>query len=323
MTLFQYCRKHRAIAVYGSGAVGERIGKLLHEASIRVSTYIISDAPVIKSINGIPCQQFSEWIKLTNNDIGILIAVSARYREEIEQLLNAHNISDFYYVDGNSFQEFYRDIHPVQATSFLTSFEPVSRLFGFERGTPIDRYYIESFLKSQSAGMVSSVVEWTLEVEEDVYSRKYFPECSHDILFHSKGMDLTRHATLKEEYYGVFICTQVFNFIYDFKDAIVGAYHILKKGGVMLATVGGNISPVSRYDMERWGHYWGFTYLGIQRSIEEVFGIGSVKVIPYGNAIAATAFVQGLSVEDLAEKALLNETDPDYVIVIGVRAIKE
>ena len=91
----------------------------------------------------------------------------------------------------------------------------------------------------------------------------------------------------------------------------------------MLATVAGTITPISRFDMDRWGHYWGFTELSIKKLLEDKFESENIKVSPFGNALSATAFVQGVSVEDLDEKKLLDVQDKDYPIVIGITARKE
>ena len=136
-------------------------------------------------------------------------------------------------------------------------------------------------------------------------------------------MDLTKPESLPKAAYDLFICTQVFNFIYDVKAAIRGAFYLLKENGTLLATVAGNISPVSRSDMENYGHFWGFTYLAIQQLTSEVFGEENVRVIPFGNSMAATAFVQGVAVEDLQDWSLLDNTDSDYAICIGVVATKK
>ena len=51
----------------------------------------------------------------------------------------------------------------------LTTTTPVSRVFGLDRGTPINRYYIEKFLASQAASIRGRV----LEVGASDYSRRF------------------------------------------------------------------------------------------------------------------------------------------------------
>jgi hypothetical protein len=89
---------------------------------------------------------------------------------------------------------------------------------------------------------------------------------------------------------------------------------------VVLATVPG-ISQIVRYDMDRWGDFWRFTSLSARRLFECGFPEGDVRVETHGNVLAATAFLQGLSTRDLRPDEL-NFRDPDYEVLITVRAVK-
>lgn len=91
-------------------------------------------------------------------------------------------------------------------------------------------------------------------------------------------------------------------------------------GGVGLITVAG-ISQISRYDMDRWGDYWRFTDLSIKKAFEEIFGEGNVDVETYGNVLATTAFLQGISSEELTKKELFYK-DKDYQMTITIKAVK-
>jgi SAM-dependent methyltransferase len=207
----------------------------------------------------------------------------------------------------------------------LTVNRPVSRLFGVDRGTPIDRRYIDKFLLKNSRHIGGRV----LEVGDSSYSKKFAggEVSSFEVLHAVPGNkaativgDLTDPATLPENYVDCFICTQTFNFIFDVQKAIAGAHHLLKPGGILLATVAG-ISQISRYDMERWGDYWRFTTASVKKLFEPVFQ-GGVEVETFGNVLAATAFLQGIAVEDLPDGALLDENDPDYQLLISIVARK-
>ena len=50
---------------------------------------------------------------------------------------------------------------------------------------------------------------------------------------------------------------------------------------------------------------------------------GRLEIESYGNALAATAFLRGIAVEDLPNQALLDEHDPNYQVLITVIARKE
>ncbi|MGH2645275.1 MAG: methyltransferase domain-containing protein, partial [Chitinophagaceae bacterium] len=195
--------------------------------------------------------------------------------------------------------------------------------FGMDRGTPVDRYYIENFLRENKDLIRGNV----LEIAESAYSRKFGTDISkYEVLHTKEGRnvtivgDLTNIATLPENRIDCFICTQTLNFIYDFKAALKGSYFLLKPGGVMLATVAG-ISQISRYDMDRWGDYWRFTTLSVKKIFEEIFQ-DEVLVKSYGNALAATAFLQGMAAEELTPEEL-DHKDEDYQLLITVVAKKK
>lgn len=211
----------------------------------------------------------------------------------------------------------------------LNKTSPVSSLFGFDRGTPIDRYYIEKFL-SENAEYIHGNI---LEIADVGYSKKYSKydkDVFHVLTFDNPpneenikiiNGDLTKIDTLPSNMMNCFICTQTLNFIYDVREAIKGCYKLLNEGGVLLATVG-CISQISRYDMDRWGDYWRFTDLSIKKLFEEIFPKENIEIVTYGNALAATAFLQGLAVEDIKNRKLLDVLDFDYPVTIGIIARK-
>ena len=214
---------------------------------------------------------------------------------------------------------------PVVFDSFLRT-EPVSAKFGLDRGVPIDRYYIENFLQKNSESIQGII----LEISESTYSKMFGKNItSFEILHYDNSNkqatiigDLTDCSTLPENKMDCFICTQTFNFIYEVKKAINGSRHLLKPGGVLLATVSG-ISQISRYDRDRWGDYWRFTDLSARLLFEECFGAGNVEIETFGNVLAAKAFLDGLAVEDLPDGAMLDIVDKDYPVTIGIKAVKK
>ena len=208
----------------------------------------------------------------------------------------------------------------------LSITKPASSIFGLDRGTPIDRHYIEKFLESR-ANLIRGRV---LEIADSHYSKRFGGDRveAFEVLHATPGNkaatmvgDLTNPATLPENAVDCFICTQTFNFVFDVQRAVQGAHHVLRPGGVLLATVAG-ISQISRFDMERWGDYWRFTTASVRKLFEPVFG-GGVEIGSLGNVLAATAFLQGIAVEDLPDPSLLDENDSDYQLIITVVARKQ
>jgi len=73
--------------------------------------------------------------------------------------------------------------------------------------------------------------------------------------------------------------------------------------------------------MEHWGDYWRFTSLSTRLLFREVFPEENLQIKAYGNTMAATAFINGLVVQDLSRRNL-DYYDPHYEVVIAVRAVK-
>jgi glycosyltransferase involved in cell wall biosynthesis/SAM-dependent methyltransferase len=202
---------------------------------------------------------------------------------------------------------------------------PISQEFGYDRGLPIDRYYIERFLSAHAADIRGCV----LEIGDNTYTRQFGGDrvTRSDVLHIMENnphttivADLTCANHIPSDTFDCVILTQTLQFIYDSRAALQTLYRILKPGGVLLATVPA-ISQISRYDMEQWGHYWSFTTLSIRRLLEEAFPVAKFKVEAYGNVLAAISFLHGLATHELKQKEL-DHRDLDYEVVITIRAVK-
>jgi SAM-dependent methyltransferase len=166
----------------------------------------------------------------------------------------------------------------------LRRLSPVSRDFGWGRGTPLDRYYIADFLR-RHAGVpgyaVGDIRGHVLEIGEDQYTREFGHSDKPDsyvdrvdVLHADEGIpaativgDLTAAEHIPSDSFDCVICTQTLQMIYDLTAAIRTIQRILKPGGVVLATVAG-ISQVSRLDDDLWGDYWRFTTRSARRLLE-------------------------------------------------------
>jgi glycosyltransferase involved in cell wall biosynthesis len=203
---------------------------------------------------------------------------------------------------------------------------PVSRLLGRDRGSPIDRYYIAQFLQANAARIRGHA----LELDDDGYTRAYGGDrVTRSDVLHVNATnprativaDLTSaEHQIPSNRFDTVILTQTLPFIYDIHAVVRTLYRILRPGGTVLATVGG-ITPISRRDMQRWGHFWSFTTLSARRLFEETFSPADVHVEAFGNVLAATAFLHGLSAEELSASEL-DYRDPDYEVVIAILAVK-
>lgn len=202
---------------------------------------------------------------------------------------------------------------------------PLSRDFGFDRGKPVDRYYIEKFLAQQAADICGRV----LEIGDNSYTRQYGGDrvAQSDVLHVYKDNpaatiigDLTCADCIPSDTFDCIILTQTLPFIYNVRAAIATVHRILKPGGVLLATFAG-ISQISRTDMDSWGEYWRFTKNSARKLFTEFFPSDNLDVAAYGNVFAVTAFLYGLATEELQTEEL-DYGDRDYEMLIAVRAVK-
>ena len=207
----------------------------------------------------------------------------------------------------------------------LRKIKPVSKIFGYDRGQSINRYYIEKFINSHK----NSITGHVLEFGDNRYTTKYgsYNIIKSDVIHpinEKKEVtiisDIVQSDNISDNSFDCIICIQTLQFIFDFDKAIENLYRILKPGGVLLCSMSG-ISQISRYDMERWGEYWRFTDASTKRIFEKYFKNNECIINTYGNVLVATAYLQGLSSSELTVDEL-DYIDPDYQAFITVRAKK-
>ncbi len=202
---------------------------------------------------------------------------------------------------------------------------PASRRFAFDRGTPIDRYFIVRFLE-QNAEFIHGRV---LEVGDRGYTKVYGKNrvSQSDVLHVTAGNpeatiigNLATGEGLPAGVYDCLILTQTLHVIYDVHSAVKNMYRLLAPGGVALVTIPG-ITPVSRFDADRWGDFWRMTPAAVRRLFAKSFAPEEITVVTSGNVRLAAAYLYGLAAEEIPASAF-SESDPDYPLLMCVRAIK-
>lgn len=218
-------------------------------------------------------------------------------------------------------------VPPVGRVRFgsLRRLEPVSREYGFDRGTPVDRHYIEEFLARHAADVRGRV----LEIKDDGYTRRFGGDRVErsDVLALEADApratlvgDLACAPDLPADAFDCAIVTQTLQLVYDVRAAVATLHRVLAPGGVVLATVPGitQVSPHEEWG-ERWS--WSFTAASARRLFTEAFGPSAVRVETHGNVMAAVAQLHGLAASDLGELELAHH-DPEYQVSICIRAEK-
>lgn len=215
------------------------------------------------------------------------------------------------------------DAMPASTDSERRTIEPLSRTWGWDRGLPIDRYYVDDFLRTYAADITGRV----LEVGEAMYARRYAASSAAlvDVLSPVQTQaatllgDLSNAPHLESNAFDTIVLTQTLQYIKDLRAAIATVYRLLKPRGVALITLPA-LTRVQQDDVNGpW--WWTFTTASARALCGEAFGAHHACVRTYGNIRAATAFLEGRAAQELTGIEL-DAYDPDYPVTITLRCEK-
>lgn len=197
--------------------------------------------------------------------------------------------------------------------------EPISKQFGTERGTPIDRYYIGEFLAECKEYICGDV----LEIEDSTYTYEYGGErvknaIVMDVSSEAGQVDFIANLEtgegIKESIADCFILTQTLMYIFDIKTAAKNIAKLLKQNGVALITCSG-ISQNSRRCMDNYGCYFNFNKDVFVKMFENEANMKVIKAGSYGNVKTVSAHINGVCCEDLDEKDFI-PNDKYYPLIV-------
>ena len=216
--------------------------------------------------------------------------------------------------------------HGLRTLDFgdLRRTSPVSRNWGSERGRPVDRHYIHRFLADHAGDVRGHVLEMLDAGLTTTYGAERVERS--DVLDIDPGnaratlvADLRMAEHLPADVYDCFILTQTLHLIDDMPSALQTAYRLLKPGGVLLATLPCASMVAEEYGAK--GDHWRVTEAGARSLFERVFHPADVAVRSHGNVLTLTAFLYGLSCDDL-DAGEFADDDPAYPLLVTVRAHK-
>jgi hypothetical protein len=250
-------------------------------------------------------------------DLAALVAGWFTDDEEGQRRLDA----DFY---GAGLKWWLSDSRRHQ-TEAVTAFadlpsEPLSDHYGLDRGTPVDRRYIEAFLSKHCEAIHGSV----LEVQDDSYTTKFGADrVAESVVVDIDAtnpnatliVDLQQPGSLSADAYDCIILTQTLHLLRHPGRCIENCFAALRHGGVLLATAP-SVSRVSPTHPD--GDLWRFTEAGIG----ELFGRhwpSDFSVVDFGNLRACLAFLIGEVVENLPD-VILDHRDPRFPLTVAVNA---
>jgi SAM-dependent methyltransferase len=190
---------------------------------------------------------------------------------------------------------------------------------------PVDRYYIEAFLRQHADDLRGRV----LEVGDDRYASALRGDAVESISVLNLAPtgipneivdDLARPQRLHAQTFDCVITVQTLHLIYELESALETLACVLRPNGVLLATMPG-ISRISSDPEGIWRDQWRLTCASATRAFGDVFAAENVRVRGYGNVLTAIAFLHGIAAEEL-DPSELDFRDPAYDVLVGVRAVR-
>lgn len=200
---------------------------------------------------------------------------------------------------------------------------PLSNEWGFDRGTPIDRYYIEGFLDRHRRDIRGRV----LEVRDSSYTQRFGSGVERaDVLDLDPAnrsativADLTAADGIPSDLFDCVVLTQTLQLIHDVHAAAAHVRRILRPGGVLLATVPSVSRIAPRYGLQT--DHWRFTAASCTALFGETFGPGQCTVCSFGNVLTSVGFLTGMAAQELSSRERATH-DPYFPLIIAVRAVK-
>jgi glycosyltransferase involved in cell wall biosynthesis/SAM-dependent methyltransferase len=199
--------------------------------------------------------------------------------------------------------------------------EPLSYLWGGDRGWPIHRYYLDQFLQEFAA----DVRGHCLEFQDPAYTPHFGGAAvtKLDILHIDASnpqatlvADLTKPNDIPSDLFDCIICTHVLHIIPELHKAVAELYRILKPGGVLLVAV-----PQASMCDPGYHELWRFTAEGLGWVLGRAFGAEQTTVRAYGNSLTTAGEIRGLVAAEFTQ-AELDTHDPRFAVEVCARAVK-
>ena len=206
--------------------------------------------------------------------------------------------------------------HPLPRWGNLRRTRPFSQTFGFERGTPIDRYYLHRFLDAHRALITGDV----LEVQTSAYTHRFGHDvrrvASFDIVPQFQPTYLCDLAHCEEILpTAAFDCVLLPNTLQHVREldaALRNIVRVVRPGGAILASAAG-LLPLTG-DTPDW---WRFSPDGWRETLSRSWCGADVEVDGHGNCLSAVASQLGLAHEELTS-AELDVRDPRFPVLTTI-----
>jgi SAM-dependent methyltransferase len=212
---------------------------------------------------------------------------------------------------------------PYARVRFAAGVQPLSYLWGYDRGLEIARFYLEKLFLHEFS---SDIRGHCLEFNDARYTSCFGGDqvTRLDILHKEEGnpdativADLTQPNDIPSNLFDCIICTHVLHVIFEPGQAVSELYRILKPGGVLLVAV----PHISMYGPD-WHECWRFTPEGLYLMLAKSFGGENITIRAYGNSLTAAGEIRGLAAHEFTKNEL-NSHDQRFAVEVCARALKK
>jgi hypothetical protein len=195
---------------------------------------------------------------------------------------------------------------------------PFGTFAGYDRGTPVDRPLIESFL-DRHRDLVRGRV---LEVKAAEYTRRYGGAAVTEAVIvdidatnqaATVVADLCEPGSLGDLQVDCVILTQTLQFLAQPTAALANAWAALRPGGAILVTAP-CVSGIDPWlgECDRWR----FTQHGLAELVDRACPGADCTVEPMGNVLLGAAYLYGLAAEEL-DGSDYADIDPTLPLTVG------
>jgi SAM-dependent methyltransferase len=196
--------------------------------------------------------------------------------------------------------------------------QPFDDRFGFRRGIPVDRYYMERFIAANATcirGVAGEIADDTYTTRHGVDRLERVEIIDLDPANPAATMvaDLNVAGSLPAGTFDCLIVTQVLQYVLDPGAVVRELVRALRPGGTLLIAVPA-LTPHDTYEAIE-GDRWRFWPAGLRHLLLQAAPASSPEVVASGNLVAATAFLQGISADELS-RADLARHDPRFPVVV-------
>jgi SAM-dependent methyltransferase len=214
-----------------------------------------------------------------------------------------------------------RRARPVRWGS-LRHDRPVSEHYGRDRGTPVDRVFIDGFLAEHARDIRGRV----LEVGSGVYTRRLgrdvtkidVVDISVDAPETTIVADLADPASLPRASFDCVVLPQTLQYVRDVEVALANCWQALRPGGVLLVTAPA-VAKLDHHlvDVDRWRFLPG----GLAQWVASACPGATTAIGADGNLVASVAFLHGVAAEELRADELARR-DESYPVITWARVMK-